>query len=91
MNMGTMNIVMSLMMGFMALRFPSLLVIYWVLGGVIQLITTYFINYRPAMQKKRAVEAVEAEKEACLLYTSHHIYLAYRLLFYDFLTEYFSR
>lgn len=64
MNMGTMNIVMSLMMGFMALRFPSLLVIYWVLGGVIQLITTYFINYRPAMQKKRAVEAVEAEKEA---------------------------
>ncbi len=64
MNMGTMNIVMSLMMGFMALRFQSLLVIYWVLGGVIQLITTYFINYRPAMEKKRAVEAVEAEKEA---------------------------
>lgn len=64
MNMGTMNIVMSLMMGFMALRFPSLLVIYWVLGGIIQLITTYFINYRPAMEKRKAAEAKEAEKEA---------------------------
>ncbi|MGL4109914.1 membrane protein insertase YidC [Clostridium sp. LP20] len=64
MNMGPMNIGMSLMMGFMALNFPSILVIYWVLGGVIQLFTTYFVNYRPAMLKKKAAEAVEAEKEA---------------------------
>lgn len=64
MNMGTMNVVMSLMIGFMALRFPALLVIYWVLGGVIQLITTYFINYRPAIEKRKIVEAKEAEKEA---------------------------
>lgn len=63
-NMGTMNIMMSLMMGFMALRFQSILVIYWVLGGVIQLFTTYFINYRPAMKKRKVVEVQEAEKEA---------------------------
>lgn len=64
MNMGTMNIMMSLMMGFMALRFKSILVIYWIVGGMIQLVTTYFINYKPAMLKKQKVEAVEAEKEA---------------------------
>ena len=52
MNMGTMSIAMAGMMGFMALNFKSILVIYWVLGGIIQLGTTYFINYRPAMVKK---------------------------------------
>lgn len=64
MNMGTMSIAMSAMMGFMALKFKSILVIYWVLGGVIQLGTTYFINYKPAMKKKQQVMAVESEKEA---------------------------
>ncbi|MDS0527931.1 membrane protein insertase YidC [Clostridium sp. SHJSY1] len=64
MNMGPMNIGMSLMMGFMAWNFKSILVIYWVLGGVIQLATTYFINYKPAMAKKNEVMEVEAEKEA---------------------------
>ena len=63
MNMGTMSIAMSAMMGFMALRFKSILVIYWVLGGVIQLATTYFINYKPAMKKKQDVLAIESEKE----------------------------
>lgn len=64
MNMGTMSIAMAAMMGFMALNFKSILVIYWVLGGIIQLGTTYFINYKPAMKKKNAVLAVEAEVEA---------------------------
>lgn len=64
MNMGPMNIGMSLMMGFMALNFKSILVIYWVLGGVIQLITTYFINYKPAMEKKKEIIEIEAAKEA---------------------------
>lgn len=64
MNMSGMNIGMSLMMGFMALNFKSILVIYWVLGGVIQLITTYFINYRPALKKRQEVQVIEAEKEA---------------------------
>ena len=63
-NMGPMNIGMSLMMGFMALNFKSILVIYWVLGGVIQLITTYFINYKPAMEKKKEIIEIEAAKEA---------------------------
>ena len=64
MNMAPMNIGMSLMMGFMALNFKSILVIYWVLGGLIQLVTTYFINYRPAMQKKKEVLEQQAAKEA---------------------------
>lgn len=64
MNMGPMNIGMSLIMGFMALNFKSILVIYWVLGGMIQLVTTYFINYKPAMAKKKEAIEVEAAKEA---------------------------
>lgn len=60
MNMSTMNIVMSAMMGFMALQFQPILVIYWITGGLIQLIQTYFLNYRPAMMKKK----VEEEKMA---------------------------
>ena len=60
MNMGTMNIVMSGMMGFMSLNFQPILVIYWITGGVIQLIQTYFLNYLPAMKKKK----IEEEKAA---------------------------
>ena len=52
MNMGTMNIGMSVMMGVMAFNFKSILVIYWILGGVIQLAITYFVNYKPAMAKR---------------------------------------
>lgn len=63
MNMGPMNIGMSLMMAFMSLNFPAILVLYWVMGGVIQILTTYFINYRPAMAKKQIVQLEEAEKE----------------------------
>lgn len=60
MNMGTMNIVMSGMMGFMSLQFQPILVIYWITGGVIQLIQTYFLNYLPAMKKRK----IEEEKQA---------------------------
>lgn len=63
MNMMPMNVGMSIFMGFMALQFKSILVIYWILGGVIQLITTYFINYRPAMAKKKAAAEIAAVKE----------------------------
>ena len=48
-----MNIGMALMMGFMSLNFQSLLVIYWIVGGVYQLVQTYFLNVRPVMNKKR--------------------------------------
>ena len=63
MNMMPMNIGMSIFMGIMALQFKSILVIYWILGGVIQLATTYFINYKPAIEKRRAAAEVAAEKE----------------------------
>lgn len=61
MNMNTMNIVMAGMMGFMSLQFQPILVIYWITGGLIQLVQTYFINYIPAMKKKKAKEEAEAE------------------------------
>ena len=53
MNMMPMNIGMALMMGFMSLNFQSLLVIYWIIGGVYQLVQTYFLNVRPVMNKKK--------------------------------------
>lgn len=55
-NMGSMNLVMAGMMGFMALNFKAILVIYWVIGGVFQLAQTYFVNYLPA-KKKQALSA----------------------------------
>ena len=58
--MSTMNIMMSGMMGFMALQFQPILIIYWITGGVIQLIQTYFLNYLPSMKKKK----IEEEKKA---------------------------
>lgn len=63
MNMGAMNIGMSLMMGFMAYNFKSILVIYWILGGVIQLATTYFVNYKPVMKKLSKITIDEAAIE----------------------------
>lgn len=57
MNMGTMNLMMAGMMGFMSINFQPILVMYWIAGGVIQLIQTYFLNYLPAMKKKNAKEA----------------------------------
>ncbi len=58
MNMGTMNIMMSGMMGVMAWKFQSILVMYWIIGGVIQLVQTYFVNYLP-YQKKLALKTKE--------------------------------
>lgn len=52
MNMGSMNLMMAGMMGFMALKFRPILIIYWIIGGLIQLIQTYFINYLPAKKKE---------------------------------------
>ena len=63
MNMGTMNIVMAGMMGFMALQFQPILVIYWIIGGLIQLVQTYFINYLPAKKKADEKAKLEAEKK----------------------------
>lgn len=57
MNMGSMNLVMAGMMGFMALRFKSILVLYWIIGNLIQMVQTYFLNYRPAMKEAQIVES----------------------------------
>ena len=57
MNMGTMNLVMAGTMGFMALRFKSILVLYWIIGNLIQMVQTYFLNYRPAMKEEQIVQS----------------------------------
>ena len=62
MNMGSMNLMMAGMMGVMAINFSSLLVIYWIIGGVIQLVQTYFLNYLPATKKKAEKEENEKNK-----------------------------
>ena len=62
MNMGSMNIMMAGMMGVMAINFKPILVIYWIIGGVIQLVQTYFLNYLPAMKKKAAKEEENKSK-----------------------------
>ena len=61
MNMNTMNVVMAGMMGMMSFQFPPLLIMYWITGGIIQLIQTYFLNYIPAMKRKKAKEEAEAK------------------------------
>lgn len=35
----------------MSLNFKSILVLYWIIGNLIQTIQTYFLNYRPAMRE----------------------------------------
>lgn len=52
MNMGTMNLMMAGMMGFMSLNFKAILVLYWIMGNIIQTIQTYFLNYRPAIKER---------------------------------------
>lgn len=51
MNMNTMNVVMAGMMGFMSIGFPSMLVMYWIMGNIIQLIQTYFLVILPKKKK----------------------------------------
>ena len=65
MDMRTMNFVMAGMMGFMSIKFKSILVLYWIMGNAIQAVQTYFLNYRPAMEemKKTQVNESESKKE----------------------------
>ena len=65
MNMGPMNLMMSGMMAFMAIQFQPILVIYWITGGVIQLVQTYFLNYLPYVKKK------EEEKSSKIVNTKN--------------------
>lgn len=63
MNMGTMNLMMAGMMGFMSLNFKAILVLYWIIGNLIQTIQTYFLNYRPAMREAEKESAAKEEVE----------------------------
>lgn len=63
MNMGMTNIIMSVMMGVMALNFKSILVLYWIMGNLIQLVQTYFLNYRPAIKEQEAIDKEVDEYE----------------------------
>ncbi|MDR3597156.1 membrane protein insertase YidC [Clostridium sp.] len=63
MNMGTMNLAMAGMMGFMSFNFKSILVLYWIIGNIIQTIQTYFLNYRPAIQESNATKETKVESD----------------------------
>jgi len=64
MNMGTMNLSMAGMMGFMSWSFSSILVLYWIIGNLIQTIQTYFLNYRPAMREIDSIKEKEDQLES---------------------------
>jgi YidC/Oxa1 family membrane protein insertase len=61
MNMGTMNLMMAGMMGFMSLKFKSISVLYWIIGNLIQGIQTYFLNYKPAMKEINSTKEKEVQ------------------------------
>ena len=63
MNMGSMNLMMAGMMGFMSLNFKAILVLYWIMGNLIQAVQTYFLNYRPAIREREIEEAAEKKDE----------------------------
>lgn len=64
MNMGTMNIAMAGMMGVMSWNFSAILVLYWIIGNVIQTIQTYFLNYKPAIKEINAAKEKEDKVES---------------------------
>lgn len=55
MNMGGMNIGMSIFMGVMAFNFKAALVMYWIINSLLQALQSYLIVILPA--KKKAKEA----------------------------------
>ncbi|MEQ8198671.1 MAG: membrane protein insertase YidC [Clostridiaceae bacterium] len=52
-NMATMNVGMSIMIGVSAINFESLLVIYWIAGSLIQMLQTYVIVILPRKNKAK--------------------------------------
>ncbi|MGM9972480.1 MAG: membrane protein insertase YidC [Clostridiaceae bacterium] len=53
MNMGGMNIGMSIFMGVMAYNFEAALVMYWIINSLLQALQSYFIVILPAKRKAR--------------------------------------
>ncbi|BCZ49474.1 membrane protein insertase YidC [Clostridium gelidum] len=64
MNMGSMNLMMAGMMGFMSWNFKSILVLYWIIGNLIQTVQTYFLNYKPAIKEIDSRKEKEAQVES---------------------------
>lgn len=56
MNMNTMNVVMAGMMGFMSINFPSMLVMYWIIGNLLQMVQTYFLIILPKKKKAKVAK-----------------------------------
>lgn len=56
-NMSTMNIVMAGMMGFMSINFPAMLVLYWIIGNLIQMLQTYVLVVLPKKKKEKLSNA----------------------------------
>jgi len=63
--MGSMNLMMAGMMGFMSWNFKSILVLYWIIGNLIQTVQTYFLNYKPAINEidSRKEKEIQVESE----------------------------
>ncbi len=59
-NMGTMNIVMTLMMGWITLRFPSGLALYWVVGNLLQM--SQHVVFNKVMENKELLPAEGVNK-----------------------------
>lgn len=57
MNMNTMNVVMAGMMGFMAINFSPMLVMYWIMGNLIQIGQTYLLVVLPKKRKEKLANA----------------------------------
>ena len=55
-NMASMNIAMSVMIGVTAINFKSLLVLYWIMGSLIQILQTYLIVVLPNKRKAKQAE-----------------------------------
>jgi YidC/Oxa1 family membrane protein insertase len=63
-NMGTMNIVMTLMMGWITLRFPAGLALYWVVGNLLQM--SQHVVFNKFMEKEELLPAegvIKSEKK----------------------------
>jgi YidC/Oxa1 family membrane protein insertase len=63
-SMGTMTIVMTLMMGWITLRFPSGLALYWVVGNFLQI--GQHLVFNKVMEDKEILPAegvIESEKK----------------------------
>ena len=63
MDMRTMNLVMAGVMGYMSCKISAILVLYWIMGNLIQTVQTYFLNYKPAIKELNNTESNKLENK----------------------------